>query len=78
MITPSGECFGDKQNGGGTFKDHEGTEMKYTLSKKLLFENSNQWLSMVMPKGYNYTPGNYIIQIYCEGYDIGQTSFIVK
>ena len=78
MITPSGECFSDKRNGGGVFTDHEGNETKYTMSKDLLFENTNQWLSMVMLKGYKYVPGNYIIQIYCEGYDIGQTSFIVK
>jgi len=78
MITPTGECFGDKRNGGGTFKDHDGNELKYTLSKSIKFENSKQWLSMVMPKGFNYTSGNYIIQIYCEGYDVGQTSFIVK
>lgn len=78
LITPSGECFSDSRNGGGVTKDHEGSELKYTMSKELLFENTSQWLSMVMLKGFNYTPGNYIIQIYCEGYDIGQTSFIVK
>ena len=78
MITPSGECFSDKRNGGGTLTDHEGNEIKYTLNKKLAFENTNQFVSMVMLKGYNYSPGNYIIQIYCEGYDIGPSSFIVK
>ena len=78
MITPSGECFSDKINGGGSFKDHDGNVTKYTMKKTLLFENTNQWLSFVMPKGFNYQPGNYIIQIYCEGYDIGQKSFIVK
>lgn len=78
MITPAGKCFSDSRNGGGKFTDHEGHVNEFTMSKELVFENTNQWLSMVMLKGFQYTPGNYIIQIYCEGYDIGQTSFIVK
>lgn len=78
MITPSGEVFSDKRNGGGNLTDHNGNKVKYTLSKSLKFENSNQWLSMVMLKGYNYVSGNYIIQIYCDGYIIGQGGFLVK
>ena len=78
LITPNGECFSDKMNGGGTLKDHDGNIVKYTLSKTLLFENTNQWLSMVMPKGFNYSAGTYTLQIYCEGYDIGQDTFNVK
>ena len=78
LIQPSGAAFSDEVNGGGTVKLADGQDVTYTFSQTLLFDNTRQLVTVVMPKGFNYVPGNYIIEVYSEGYKIGDGGFKVK
>lgn len=78
LITPTGNVFSDPSNGGGIIQAASGEEIPYTLSKTVQFDNSNQRLEFTMLKGFNYSPGEYKIEAFCEGHKIGNCSFKVK
>jgi uncharacterized protein YoxC len=78
LVPPSGTPFSDPINGGGVVNLADGTEAEYTLSQDLSFDNSNQKLSFLLSKGFNYTPGQYKIHVYSEGHKIGEGGFNVK
>jgi len=66
LITPSGSAFSDENNGGGTFKTSDGQDLLYTFSQTLLFDNTMQVISVTNPKGFNYVPGTYMVEVYAE------------
>jgi len=78
LVPPSGTPFSDPINGGGVLNLTDGTEAQYTLSQDLSFDNSNQKLSFLLSKGFNYVPGQYKIHVYSEGHKIGEGGFNVK
>lgn len=78
MILPSGETFSDPNNGGGTFVTAEGETKNYTFRQTINFTNSNELVSVLIPKGFNYVPGTYKVQVFSDGYNIGEGKFTVK
>jgi predicted RNase H-like nuclease (RuvC/YqgF family) len=78
LVPPSGKAFCDIANGGGVCTLSDGTEVPYTLSQDLAFNNSNQKVTLTMFKGFNYLPGKYKLMVYAEGYPIGEGGFTVK
>jgi predicted RNase H-like nuclease (RuvC/YqgF family) len=78
LVTPTGKVFSDPNNGGGKLRTNEGDEVEYTLNQSVVFDNSNQKLSFTMLKGFNYTAGIYKVEVYSEGYKIGDTKITVK
>lgn len=78
LVPPSGQTFSDINNGGGALTLEDGTEVLYTLSQDLEFNNTNQKLDFLMAKGFNYLPGTYKVQVFSEGFRIGEGQFTVK
>lgn len=78
LVPPSGKAFSDVNNGGGFTALTDGSEVPFTLSQDITFDNSGQKLTYLMPKGFNYIPGVYKVIVYSEGYKIGDGSFTVK
>jgi TolA-binding protein len=78
LTTPKGEVFSDPNNGGGLLKLADGNDAIYTMNQAIDFTNSNEKLTFTMLKGFNYLPGAYKLDIYSEGYKIGEGSFKVK
>jgi septal ring factor EnvC (AmiA/AmiB activator) len=78
LVPPSGKPFCDMNNGGGSCMLADGSEVPYTLTQDLSFDNTNQKLAFTMFKGFNYIPGNYKVIVYSEGYKIGEGGFAVK
>lgn len=78
MITPSGTAFSDANNGGGSFTSSEGENLLYTMSQDLAFDNTEQSVTLLMQKGFNYVAGVYKVEVYCEGYKIGDNTVKVK
>jgi cell division protein FtsL len=78
LLTPTGKVFSDPNNGGGKLRANDGNDVEYTLNQSLVFDNSNQKLSFTMMKGFNYTAGLYIVEIYSEGYKIGESKITMK
>jgi chromosome segregation ATPase len=77
LKTPEGDVFSDANNGGGNFITAEGTNIPFTGKVSVKFDNSGQKLTYLTPSKLKYLKGKYKIEIYCEGYKIGEGSFIV-
>lgn len=78
IVTPSGNVFSDSINGGGGFTTAEGEAKTYTFKQNINFTNANETVTFLVPKGFNYTAGQYKVIVYSEGYEIGQSGFKVK
>jgi cell division protein ZapB len=77
LIEPDGAALFDLATGGGTFMV-EGKETFYTAKREILFDNSGQQVTFVYDKGNPYKEGRHIVELYADGYLIGQGSFVIK
>lgn len=77
LIEPDGAALFDLSTGGGTFMV-DGKETFYTAKQQILFDNTRQQVSFVYDKGNPYKSGKHIVELYADGYLIGQGSFVVK
>ncbi len=79
LVEPDGAALFDLANGGGSFKAFNSEkEIFYTMKQTILFENKGQKVTYEYKKGSVHKPGKQVIQIYCEGVQIGEGSFLVK
>jgi hypothetical protein len=77
IIDPSGATIADMATGSGTFT-YKNKEMTYTAKQKILYDNSHQTVEFVYSRGLSYKEGKHIIELYAEGYRIGEGIFEVK
>ncbi|WMJ74772.1 chromosome segregation protein SMC [Cytophagaceae bacterium ABcell3] len=77
LIAPDGSCLFDLNTGGGTFM-HEGKEKFYTDKKSILFANQNEKVNFDYIKGSPWKPGKHKIELFADGFKIGESEFIVK
>ena len=77
IIDENGQVLFDVSRGSGTFM-YNGKEEFYTASQEILFDNTKQKLTYLYEKGSDYTPGSYILEIYCDDYKMGSGKFEVK
>jgi organic radical activating enzyme len=77
VVEPDGGALFDVGTGGGTFQ-YEGKEIFYTLKQEILFDNRKPQVVFTYVKGSAYKPGKHNVEVYAEGYKIGEGSFIVK
>jgi hypothetical protein len=77
LIEPDGAAVFDMATGGGTFM-FENQETFFTAKQEILFDNTRQPVSFVFDKGTPYKTGKYTVELYADGFKIGQGSFVVK
>lgn len=77
ILDPSGATVADMATGSGTFS-YKGKETTYTARQKILFDNSHQSVEFVYSRGQSYREGKHNIELYAEGYRIGEGVFEVK
>lgn len=77
VIEPDGSALFDATTGGGSFM-FEGKEIFYTLKQEILFDNRKKEFAFLYHKGSAYKPGKHTIELYSEGFKIGEASFLVK
>jgi len=77
IYLPSGNVFSDPVNGGGSFTDADGNEMTYSMKQDATFSNQNETISFTLLKGFDYIPGDYKVDVYSEGFKIGDSKFVV-
>jgi myosin heavy subunit len=77
VIDQNGQPIFDTTKGSGTFILN-GKEEFYTSAQEILFDNTGQKLSFTYDKGSEYTAGNYLVEIYTDGYMMGSTRFEVR
>jgi hypothetical protein len=77
IIDPSGATISDTKTGSGVFQ-YNGQEQGYTVSKDITYSNNNQDVSILYDRDAQFTSGKYTIELYAEGFSIGEGSFSVK
>lgn len=77
VIDENGQVIFDVAKGSGTFMLNNKEEF-YTAQQEILFDNTRQRLTFFYTKGSDYATGNYSVEIYTDGYQMGAVQFDVK
>jgi predicted nucleic acid-binding Zn-ribbon protein len=77
IIDPSGATISDTKTGSGVFQ-YNGQEQGYTISKDIAYTNNNQDVSILYDRDAQFTSGKYTVELYSEGFSVGEGSFSVK
>jgi predicted nucleic acid-binding Zn-ribbon protein len=77
IIDPTGATISDTKTGSGVFQ-YNGQEQGYTVSKDVMYSNNNQDVSILYDRDAAFPSGKYTIELYSEGFSIGEGSFSVK
>lgn len=77
VVDPSGATISETSTGSGVF-EYNNQEMAYTFSKNVNYSNNNQDVSILYSRTTDFKPGTYKVELYAEGYYIGEGSFSVK
>lgn len=77
MLDPQGNVISDMATGSGVFK-FGGKEVVYTAKQSVRYDNSGQNVDFIYTRGAKYEPGKYPVELYSEGFRIGQGVFEVK
>jgi hypothetical protein len=69
LISPNGKVVGDRSQGSGSFKETKSnSEMQFTLSKSIDYNNSNNDLCLAWENTSDkYESGIYTVEIYIDG-----------
>jgi hypothetical protein len=77
ILGPAGEFLGDPASGGGTFTI-EGNETPFTSKMSFLFDNKQTPPPFTWGKGSPFSTGTYTVELFCDGYKLGQANFKVR
>lgn len=77
IIDPSGQTVADMSTGSGSFT-YKNKDVTYTAKQRIVYDNSHQSVEFVYSRGQAYKDGKHIIELYAEGYKIGEGFFEVK
>jgi hypothetical protein len=77
IIDENDNVLFDVARGSGTFR-LGGKETFYTAKQEILFDNTAQKVTFNYEKGSEYVPGLYNMEIYTDGYLMGNKTFRVK
>lgn len=78
VLDPSGAVVSDLATGSGEFTCN-GQGMVYTAMQRFTFDNSRQQIDFVYGRGgKRFNEGRHTIEVYCEGFRIGESEFTVR
>lgn len=78
VLDPSGAVISDLATGSGEFT-YNGQGMIYTAMQRFNFDNSRQHIDFIYGRGgQRFNPGKYTIDVYSEGFRIGEGEFTIK
>jgi predicted nuclease with TOPRIM domain len=77
IIDPNGNVLFDVATGSGTMMIDDREEF-YTAKQEILFDNTRQELAFTYEKDSDYESGIYDVQLFADGYLIGNETFKVK
>jgi predicted RNase H-like nuclease (RuvC/YqgF family) len=79
VFDPDGAVLYDSGVGSGNF-DMFGKESTYTVKKDIQFQNNGQGVEIIYGRGsaIQYREGHYKIELFSEGFKIGEGSFDIK
>ena len=78
VLDPSGAVISDMATGSGEFT-YNNQGMIYTAKQRFTFDNTRQRLDFFYGRGgQRFNEGKYNIEVYCEGFRIGEGEFTVN
>ncbi|MBD2701287.1 hypothetical protein IC229_11610 [Spirosoma sp. BT702] len=78
ILDPNGATIADMATGSGEFT-YGGQGMIYTATQRFNFDNSRQQVDFIFGRGgQRFNEGRHVVEIYCEGFRIGEGEFTVK
>ncbi len=78
VLDPSGAIISDMATGSGEFTA-KGQRMIYTASQRIPFDNTRQTVSFIYGRGgQRFNEGRHVVELYAEGFKIGDGEFTVK
>ncbi|PWK16645.1 hypothetical protein LV89_04861 [Arcicella aurantiaca] len=77
IMDSDGAVITDSATGSSVF-NFDGKEMAYTTKGTVTYTNNDQNVEMLYARGAAYRAGNYTVELYSEGFKIGQGNFIIK
>lgn len=78
ILDPNGAVLSDMATGSGAFI-YNGREMIYSSKEAINFDNTRQSLNIMYGRGgVPFKDGTYAVELYSEGFKIGQGDFTVK
>src|SRR5690606_33922551 len=77
ILDPNGATISDTSTGSGTFL-FEGETHPYTFTKEVNYNNTNQDVSIIYDRTGDFNPGTSTVQLYCEGFLIGENTFTIR
>jgi hypothetical protein len=77
LLGPDGAIISDEATGSGIF-NYNGQQVVYTTKQPILYKNNNQLAEIVYARGQKYNSGKYNVELFSEGFKIGEGKFEVK
>ncbi len=78
ILDPTGAVVSDMATGSGEFT-YNGKGMVYTAAQSIQFSNSRQQVDFVYGRGaQRFNEGRHVVEVYAEGFKIGEGEFTVK
>jgi hypothetical protein len=77
ILTPDGKILSEKTDDGNKF-DFNGVRGLYTSKKQIDYKNTQQSLTIDWKKIEDFPVGEYNVEVYADGVDIGKTKFSLK
>lgn len=77
VLGPDGAIISDEATGSGIF-NYNGQQTVYTTKQPVLYKNNNQLAEIVYARGQKYSSGKYNIELFSEGFKIGEGNFTIK
>ncbi|WP_236648750.1 hypothetical protein [Spirosoma sp. 209] len=76
ILDANGAVVSESGIGGILFTD--GREIGYSMRQTVPYENNDQRVAMLFRRGNPYKPGTYTVELYAEGFRIGDSRFEVR
>ena len=77
IMDQRGATIADMQTGSGSFT-YRGKDVIYTAKQRINYADTHQMVEFIYSRGVAYQPGKHIVELYSEGFRIGETVFEVK
>ncbi len=77
LLGPDGAIISNEATGSGIF-NYNGQQVVYTTKQPVLYKNNNQTAEIVYARGQKYNSGKYNVELFAEGFKIGEGSFEIK
>jgi myosin heavy subunit len=77
ILDPDGAVISDMATGSGSFT-FNGSDLVYTAKQAVLYTNTHQTVDFVYSRGQPYKKGKHAIELYSEGFKVGEGEFEVR